>query len=644
MRNVLLLAATSICLLSAACRTAPQNGAQVAEDGDDPWAKQAWISKAAKALLYGSTGLSAAETDQLMPLSKEAIVDQFMNDPRFYETALDFNLYFLGLKQEKLRNYYEPDGGYKSEVFSNRAAAVSAVELARNGDYFSIFNWNMPYTLVGGPTSPDALESTNAPNSPTIVASDEVRRAHWLELAEQNLDAWIAEIEASTDVKALCKRYVKGAGDDEKEDFLDYLDKVGLPAELRSALDKSNRNQLLCGIFTGHISPSIKADLLSEAKSLKTSLQALPALIAGLHTKIKSPADLNMLTAAMMPMRSAEGAEAFSPIFWNSLINSSTNFNRKRAAYILKTFFCDNLTPLNIAAPVQHTESRHASDAACQACHYKLDPMAGFFRDRGVAGINFDTLPFHLHDDLFQREGQELAKYLASWKAPLGGPREWDVGYIRSATNASLNAYGSTLVDLFRIIRDARESKICLTKRLAEYVLGTGQIYDGQWIDYLAKDFIEAGKPQAAPGDSSKAFKKAMKSLLLSRTFAHPDPAKGTCYDFAPDTEPSGLPCEVAHIIEKNCTTCHAGEGAPKGLDLSKWKVFSGGQSGFAHVDDRTGQQLATGASLARIACALSPTDQCPRSQLMPYNQDMDAVERATLYKWTQNELSGASR
>lgn len=617
-----------------ACRTS--NEASSAKDADDPWAKQAWMNKAAKALLYGSAGLSPSEANQLMPLSKDEIVEKFMSDPRFYETALDFNLFFLGLKQEKLR--YSPDSDYKSEVFSERTAAAAAMELARNGDYFVLFNWKMPYALVGAPGTP------NTPEGQTTFTSDEQKREHWLAKAKESLDAWIAEIESSNDVNALCARYLKT--NDEEDDFEDYIDNYGLPDELRTAFSKGVKNQIMCGVIGGQVSQSasIKQDLLAEAKSYRAGLATIPALFDGLTKKIKSPADLNVIAPATVPTLKDEAFEAFSTQMWVSLSNSSTNYNRKRGAYVLKTFFCDDLTPLNIAAPVQHSENKHASEPACQACHYKLDPMAGFFRDRGIVGINFASLPFHLHDDQLKREGTDLTKYLASWKAPQGSTRTWDVGYVRSSKKESLNSYGESLNDLFKTIRDAPESKTCLTKRLAEYMLGIGQVYDGRWVDYLAKEFKDAAKPTAAPGDSSKAFKKVVKSLVLSRTFSTPDPVKGKCYDFAPDSEPSGLPCEVAYIVEKNCTSCHSGEGAPKGLDLSSWKTLANGASGFVHIDETSGQQLGRSASLTRIACGLSPTEQCGPVKLMPFNKEMDAVERATLYKWVQNELSGGGQ
>ena len=636
MRNVLPLVVTSLFVVALpSCRTATNGGARVASDGDDPWAKQAWMNKAAKTLLYGSSGLSPSEAEQLMPLSKEEIVENFTADPRFYDTALDFNLFFLGLKKEALR--YSSDTDYRNEVFNERTAAAAAMELARGGDYFTLFNWKMPYALVGAPGIPNTVDGQNSIDTP------EKRREYWLAKTKDGLDAWITAIQGSNDINALCARYVKNGGEN---DYTTYLGNAGIPDEINNAFGKGIKNEILCGAVGGQVSqsPTLKQDLLAEAKSYRDALPTIPTILGSLHTVITSPADLNIMLPATLPMLKEESLEAFSGNFWSNLANSSTNYNRKRAAYVLKTFFCDDLTPLNIVAPAQHAENKHASEPACQACHYKLDPMAGFFRNRGIFGANFDSLSLLIHDDQLRREGDDLTKYLASWKAPQGSSRIWDVGYIRSSKKENLNSYGESLGDLFKIIREAPESKTCLTKRMAEYVLGIGQVYDGRWLEALAQEFKDAAKPTAAPGDSSKAFKKVAKSLVLSRTFSTTDPVKGTCYDFAPNSEPSGLPCEVAFIIEKNCASCHSGDGSPKGLDVSIWKALPGGKSGFVHIDQASGQQLAPAVSLARIACSLSPTDQCPQAKLMPLNKDMDAVERATLYKWVQKELSGGGQ
>src|SRR5213075_2959878 len=84
--------------------------------------------------------------------------------------------------------------------------------------------------------------------------------------------------------------------------------------------------------------------------------------------------------------------------FWPTAPATSTNFQRKRASYVLKTYFCDDLTPLSITPAEEANDAGvadggdggapppdvHASNANCQACHYRLDPIGALFRNRGA--------------------------------------------------------------------------------------------------------------------------------------------------------------------------------------------------------------------------------------------------------------------
>lgn len=233
-----------IMMVVLSCRTSTE-GAHVASDDEDLWAKQRWMNKAAKTLLYGSSGVSSSEAEQLMLLSKEEIVEKLMSDPRFYETALDFNMFFLGLKQETLR--YSSVFGYRSEVFNERTAAAAAMELARGGDYFTLFNWKMPYALVGAPGSPNSVDGQNSIDTP------EKQREYWLAKTKDGLAAWVTEIQGSNDINALCARYINNSGEN---DYTTYLSNAGIPDEIFNAFGKGIKNQILCGVIGGQASQS----------------------------------------------------------------------------------------------------------------------------------------------------------------------------------------------------------------------------------------------------------------------------------------------------------------------------------------------------------------------------------------------------
>jgi hypothetical protein len=319
--------------------------------------------------------------------------------------------------------------------------------------------------------------------------------------------------------------------------------------------------------------------------------------------------------------------------FWLEFLNSSTNFNRRRAAYILKTYFCDDLVPINIALPSEHGKSKHASDPACASCHYKLDPMGGFFRNYSYDG-DYSKLDFMAFDDGKVLDSVQKEQYLANWRNPKGSAREWNIGFIRSIKNESENDYGESLEDLSTIIKSAPEVKQCLNKRMAEYFLGRGQVFDGAWLSELSTNFTNITPAQEANA-STVAFKKVAKELLLSNTFSQRNPEPSKCYDFGKTSKNDSLPCEISHIVSKHFISCHSGDGATGGLNMAEWNSKPEGKGYFTHLDTN-GTQLNPLDSFQRILDSLSTQDE---SKLMPYLQSMPAVERAQLFKWTQNEL-----
>ena len=86
------------------------------------WQKRWWIEKTAR-LLRGGYGLGPNDDiNALLALPEEEIARRFMNDIRFGDTILDFNMYFLGFKTDDLKD----DGVYKRTAFdfSNAVAAA----------------------------------------------------------------------------------------------------------------------------------------------------------------------------------------------------------------------------------------------------------------------------------------------------------------------------------------------------------------------------------------------------------------------------------------------------------------------------------------------------------------------------------------
>ncbi len=165
---------------------------------------------------------------------------------------------------------------------------------------------------------------------------------------------------------------------------------------------------------------------LSQWPELRQKLSLFKPRLEWLKTFLDSLEDYHPKTASELRPLPSEliSHRSFSftdtPIWpfdvWRNLPNSSTNGNRKRAAYVLKRFFCDDLNPLGTLAPDHpNPDDRHASDPSCQACHYKLDPMAGFFRNHGVIGLDFANTGSISFDDGVSRN---LDEYTEAWRDP----------------------------------------------------------------------------------------------------------------------------------------------------------------------------------------------------------------------------------
>jgi mono/diheme cytochrome c family protein len=312
------------------------------------------------------------------------------------------------------------------------------------------------------------------------------------------------------------------------------------------------------------------------------------------------------------------------------LQNSSTNQNRKRTTYFLKRFFCDDLTPINVAIPSDHAKQAHASDPACVACHYKLDPLAGFFRNFGNAFADYSRLGNIEFDD---HAVTDLAGYANAWRNPPGSLREWNVGYVRSLQFPEQNYYGESLDDLFAFMRQAPEVKACLVHRLNQYLLGEEQTVDQTYLDGMTRAFV-----QQSATDSTTAFRQAAAAIVTSQAFRRTNRDPETCYDFPPGTDLSTRPpCRIAAVVQRSCVSCHASESAAGGLDLSRWVPLSSGKYGFPHRRPDTGEWIEPRETAKRIVERLSSASLDLRMPLLRY---MAPLDKEALYLWATEQSS----
>lgn len=594
------------------------------------WDKRWWLDKAAR-LLRGGEGLSPDDDIKtLLALPKDEVVRRFMADPRFGNTMLDFNMYFLGFKADSVRI----DGRYADHAFDYPNAISAAQEIVKNGDYLKLFDLEGPFFMA--PLRTDDLvdplpaeEQRLMPEQLRIKVIGEFR-----EVLSQLLPSGSAI--TPIDARAYCNKIEAVIARD--DEISDHFFRAFNDAEIFALM----RGRIVRGPL--ETIARITEDECSARKVANIDVSRMTSVVERALVQFdKAAAEIAKFEPSIYQPRTIAEFRKFDLAAFGSLtswlafgyeqsatlVNSSTNFNRKRSAYVLKQFFCDDLNPVGIDDPMEHVRGDHGSATSCYACHYKLDPMAGFFRSYGALFADNTQSPDLVFDDLASTGRRD---YVAHWRASQGSERQWDVGYVRSPRWPQQNAYGETLGDLSRIIRSAPEAKRCLMKRLVEYSVGADQTVDGGYVDELATRFAE----QAAV-NSSVAMKDAITSVVTSRGFMQRNRDPKTCYDFAQRERANGPPCRVAAILEKNCSQCHDsaydGEG---NLDLTRWEKPATGQAPtFPHFDHAM-DPVARSETLRMMAERLASND--PRKR-MPKNKPMASQERQELFLWAEQTL-----
>ncbi len=576
------------------------------------WEKKRWITKASMLFNNGRPILSAKRLGELAKLPTSEIFKKLEASDRFGDFVLDFNLYFLGVRPTSIRD----GAGYvRDDAVLYPSAMTSAKEVIKNGDFFKLLAFQQPIYA-------HALED---PEKYKKGDDREALRKNILDKIVEMLDKGTAYVADGLpkNKKAFCDVMTNSS-----PGVYELLREAGIPKNLAYHVALAPTSKFFFATF-GYCFGGGSDDLL-EVLLYNDSRAAFDNMLKQFQS----------LMPENYPDRSLEGFRVFdfapmlqpgtqstqlSPFFWDDLPNSSTNMNRKRGAYMLKHFFCDDLTPINVELPDDHTQI-HGSEASCYSCHYKLDPMAGFFRNTGTAGVDFSLSPIIVFSDnvVTNRE-----KYLENWKSTKA-QRMWNVGLVRSSTRENLNIYGQSYEDLFRIIQDAPEVKKCIVRKAIQYTLGERQSVDSGYVDYLFKTFTENAKV-----NSSQAFKALFYTLATSQTFVSGDRQANNCYDYAPGASPEGRPpCQVAYVFQQQCATCHGSTAGAGNLDLVHWIKTEGEKMSFPHLDEKQ-KQIPKGETLKRIRERLVELDPDLR---MPYKRHIPHEDLEILMKWLETE------
>lgn len=592
------------------------------------WQDEWWLEKLSSSL-RGGAPLSTNETPAaLLADGKEKAVDQFLADSRFTDTILGFALMWIGFRQDAVK---DESGVYRAEfpdsVYQYPNALLATQQVDQSGDFFKIFDLTQKIYLA-------PLRRPYFPPLDDGKISDADLRSKVMDADQQDLSRLILlASQAHPDLDQICSGVDAHLNTYVDDDALQIKE---LP---RAALRHPDYyGGVLNFCYSDRTQPY---DLANAFRLIQSKNKILFSMIASFAPEVyqpKTPDQLKTLDLSTLLPNYRNTLYNPDPV-QQTLRNSSTNYDRKRGAYVLSRFFCDNLTPVNVENPSAHAGANpHASNPSCFACHYKLDPMAGFFRYYGAQFKNYSTSDWIHFDD---NAAAPVADYVKAWEmpanpaAPVATPT-LNVGYIRSTQTTNINFYGSTLDDLHDFLKKAPEVRRCLVKRVYEYLVSDSQAVDGDYLDYLTTQFNQA----EATSGSAVALKGVFKTVVLGNAYSTLHADKNQCYDRKPGYIPSAheLPCQVSSILRNSCVQCHSSTGGRGGLDLSHWQTFADGSSGFPHID-LNGAIVPPQTTLREILDRLNTTD--PQSR-MPYLSDMPSEDRQALDEWADQMQSPA--
>jgi hypothetical protein len=577
-----------------------------------------WAAKASL-FLRGNKELSpeADDIESLKLMSKEDIVESYLKDLDFYKTVADFSLFYIGFRQEFLFN-----GDLPNTLHVDFPQVVYAIHsLEKDQSYFNLFNTHPAlYSLPFSSFAETAFNELGIPPPESSLLLPQKRKIFY----DQIIDLFEKAIQATPENYAnyhgsLCTIH-------SKINFFIPLDygpvdnQLGIPSSLFFSL----KQQFLPSFFICNQTFDTSAIFV-----LKNNFEGYIPFFKTLKelSQIYDPGSYQpqtILDLISVPESLVSPRLVYqNPNIAFTIPNSSTNRNRKRSSYILKHFFCDDLTPVNVELPSEHSDI-HGNNPACFACHYKLDPMAGFFKDLGFVFTDFSQSDEILFDDGKQVEKNEYQK---PWLKANGSPL-WNIGYIQSTHNDQLNTYGETIEDLHTILKTSPEVKKCFVKRALQYATDPAQVFDPGYIEKLTQTYLQEEKTSP-----QMAFKNLFKQIALSKTFQKNNRDPNLCYDLKPGvSEKNRPPCEVASILENSCVKCHSGNAAANGVDFSQWIKLSDNKMGFPHK--KNNQWLSKKESFLLIEERLTTSD--PKRRMPP--GDMNPVYRQNLYKWLKQE------
>lgn len=604
-----------------------------------------WITKVVSTLRRGDGVKSQQELNEWLQLSDEEVVDKLLSGPQFGNMALDFQLYFLGFKSSGswFETASDPASPFFNNLYDHAVAIDGARALARNEDPLSMLRADVPIPQKPMPPVLDFQNRDAGLEQLKILSYDESKSVRLKKIKEirDNLPAFATLLASEKpSLEAVCQALSKI-----ETGFESFLLPFEQLAEDPFFLGSYFQLRSICGTL------DLKTDMSRVAELGKIIVKGYPVILSSVEALLDyHPTSIGSIqNKSPAAPRQGESPELIKSNryadtwrwFWATMQNSSTNYNRKRAAYVLKRFLCDDLTPVNIVNSGSHAaDNKHASDASCQSCHYKLDPMAGYFRYIGGGGSEMSRQTTEITFSDGARK--PLEEYIQTWRSADDSARPWNVGYVRSLTDPTHNEYSPntadpSIDDLMQFLRTSKDVRQCYVRRLYEYVVSEKQALDPGYLAEVTDTYMEKAKAEPA-----QAFKDVIKTYVASNSYKHASPKLDECYDYRKAAEGAAVdgesrpPCRIAFILERNCTSCHNKANPSGRLDLTTWSAVDGGAQNFGHLQ-ADGQQVATKATLKSVLDRLGEVNAERR---MPLNQFMSDQDRSALYLWVSEKLA----
>lgn len=615
-----------------------------------------WLEKVSQTLRNGASLTDEefeAYVDKTDDASKEEFVAKMMEDPRFAETLLKFGLFYFNRAANRIKTAASMPGmfNYDENVYAMPSVLAAAAAIAKdpNGDFFG-----------------EILNPRPSIYFAPLVVTDEAAYQVLIDKFKAALQEALAPVKdpgpdddnnGANAIATAC-----GNGGNMMYEWYYRQQGANLKALFGDRLGMQLGNEWLVKTFSSVDCAGIFIQGENGAES-RFAYKTTPAKLRAKLTSIDLAATkiieqlrpLHRTTAGVKGLfeltrfdsagiaNADELSTAFTlEGFWKSLRNSSTNRNRKRAAYIFRTFLCEDLTPLDIDISGGAGETAHASSPACQGCHYKLDPMGGIFRYIGANGASFVGQDALIFDDDAIVQGDAYKDYLKGW-APNGHEQ---IG-VYKAKDTPHPGWQSTVVEvpkeddlgklMYFLRRNSPEAKQCIARRMAEFFISNKQVYDGGWLGDLTA-YIDSGE------GSGEFLRLGITRLMMSNSFKRRENQLNQCYDFAENaTIGSTPPCDISLVIENNCVRCHNGSFVPNSkityVNFGKWVDFPDGGKGFEHYELVNGVKKLRDrrSSLEEIRERINSSDSKRR---MPTVGAMSLNDRSGFTKWLDGQLS----